>query len=45
MIEAFPWDEPPRYLLRDRDKTHREAFRKQVGNMGFEEGLIALMSP
>jgi putative transposase len=22
IVEAFPWQDPPKYLLRDRDKTH-----------------------
>jgi hypothetical protein len=27
MIEAFPWDEAPRYLLRDRDSIYGDSFR------------------
>jgi putative transposase len=26
--EAFPWDEAPRYLLRDRDSIYGEAFQE-----------------
>ena len=31
MLEAFPFDTAPKYLLRDRDRIYREEFRKQVG--------------
>jgi hypothetical protein len=30
VTEAFPWDTAPRYLLRDRDASYGENFRKQV---------------
>ena len=33
--EAFPFDEVPRYLLRDRDAIFGEEFRRQVTDMGF----------
>ena len=45
VVEAFPWDEAPRYLLRDRDGIYGEAFRQRVRNMGMEEVLIAPQSP
>lgn len=45
ILEAFPWDAPPKYLLRDRDKTYEGAFRKRVRAIGFEEILIAPRSP
>lgn len=45
IVEAFPWLAPPRYLLRDRDSIYGTGFRKRVGNMGFEEVLIAPRSP
>jgi hypothetical protein len=31
--EAFPFDQVPRYLLRDRDKIFGDTFREQVENM------------
>jgi hypothetical protein len=31
MIEAFPDDTAPRWLLRDRDATHGNAFQAAVG--------------
>ena len=27
LIQAFPWDTAPRYLLRDRDRIYGDAFR------------------
>src|SRR6202035_5491480 len=30
VTDAFPWDTAPRYLLRDRDSSYGEDFRKQV---------------
>lgn len=30
IVEAFPWDEGPCFLLRDRDKIYGEAFRRWV---------------
>lgn len=41
VIDAFPWDEAPRYLLRDRDHVYGTSFRQQVRHMGVEEVLIA----
>ena len=45
VVEAFPWDEAPRYLLRDRDGICGAEFRGRVHNMGIEEVLIAPRSP
>ena len=43
--EAFPFDQIPRYLLRDRDKIFGEDFRKQVKDMKIQEVLSAPRSP
>jgi transposase InsO family protein len=43
--EAFPFDQIPRYLLRDRDGIFGQDFRKQVSNMGIKEVLSAPRSP
>ena len=43
--EAFPFEQIPRYLLRDRDKIFGEDFRRQVRDMGIEEVLAAPRSP
>jgi putative transposase len=37
--EAFPFDQLPRYLLRDRDAIFGDAFREQVRDMGIREVL------
>jgi putative transposase len=45
MVEAFPWAEAPRYLLRDRDGIYGSDFQQRVGNMGIDEVKIAPRSP
>ena len=45
MIEAFPFDTAPDFVLRDRDGTYGKAFRRRVSSMGIEEVLIAPRSP
>ena len=43
--EAFPFDQIPRYLLRDRDRIFGAEFRQQVKHMKIEEVLAAPRSP
>ena len=45
MIEGFPWDTAPKYLLRDRDGVYGSAFQKRVKNMGITEVKTAPRSP
>lgn len=45
LLEAFPWDEAPRYLLRDRDDTYGAQYRRRVHSLGIEEVLTAPHSP
>jgi putative transposase len=45
MVEAFPWDEAPRYLLRDRDSIYGAYFQRRVKKMEIEEVKIAPRSP
>ena len=45
VVEAFPDDTAPRWLLRDRDAIYGEAFRQRVVGMGIEEVLSAPSSP
>lgn len=45
MVEAFPWDSAPKYLLRDRDAIFGEAFRRRVASLGIDEVLSAPRSP
>jgi putative transposase len=40
-IEAFPWDEAQRCLLRDRDGSYGELFPNTADVMGIEEVLTA----
>jgi len=41
VTDAFPWDTAPRYLLRDRDASYGQDFRKQVDAMGIAEVVSA----
>lgn len=43
--EAFPFDQLPRYLLRDRDAIFGNHFREQVRDLGISEVLSAPRSP
>ena len=45
VVEAFPWDDAPRYLLRDRDRIYGTTFRQRVTHMGITEVVIAPRSP
>jgi transposase InsO family protein len=45
IVEAFPWDTAPRYLLRDRDSIYSAIFQSRIENMGIEEVKIAPRSP
>src|SRR5262249_59994758 len=43
--EAFPFEQIPEYLLRDRDKIFGDEFGRQVRDMKIEEVLSAPRSP
>jgi len=43
--EAFPFDQLPRYLLRDRDAIFGLDFREQVRDLGIQEVLSTPRSP
>jgi transposase InsO family protein len=45
IVETFPWDEVPRYLLRDRDSIYGAHFKRRVRNMGIEQVVIVRRSP
>ncbi len=45
IVEAFPFDEAPRYLLRDRDSIYGQVFQQRIRSMGIEQVLIAPRSP
>ncbi len=45
IVEAFPEETTPRFLLRDRDSIYGEFFRQRVKHMGIEEVVTAPRSP
>jgi transposase InsO family protein len=45
IVDAFPNDSAPAYLLRDRDSVYGGAFRHRVKGMRIEEVLTAPQSP
>ena len=47
LLEAFPWDSAPRYLVRvrDRDGSYAERFREAAQWLGIREVLTARHSP
>jgi putative transposase len=45
LVEAFPDDWAPAYLLRDRDKVYGHQFQHRAKGMGVEEVLTAPQSP
>jgi len=45
IIEAFPEDSAPRFLIRDRDGIYGLSFQTRIANMGIEEVPTAPRSP
>lgn len=45
VIEAFPEDSAPRFLIRDRDSIYGDFFRQRIKHMGIEEVITAPRSP
>jgi transposase InsO family protein len=45
IVEAFPWDSAPQYLIRDRDGVYRTAFSDRVQSLGIREVKTAPRSP
>ena len=45
IVEAFPHNEAPRFLIRDRDGIYGLDFQKRVEHMGIEEVITAPRSP
>ena len=45
LVEAFPFDSAPRYLLRDRDSIYGGRFRNRVKSLGIDEVITAPRSP
>jgi transposase InsO family protein len=45
LVDAFPDESAPAYLLRDRDRVYGQPFRRRVKGMGIGEVLTAPHSP
>ena len=45
ITEAFPWDEAPRYLIRDRDTSYGMAVTQRLRVMGIRDRPITPRSP
>jgi transposase InsO family protein len=45
IVEAFPFDSAPRYLLRDNDQFYGCEFRRRLEVMGIREVRTSLRSP
>ena len=45
IVEGFPLDRAPRFLIRDRDSIYGKFFRQRIKNMGIEEVGWAPRSP
>ncbi|MCA9499516.1 MAG: integrase core domain-containing protein [Nitrospira sp.] len=45
VIEAFPFETAPRYLLHDRDGIYGNEFQRRVARMGIEQVCTAPRSP
>jgi hypothetical protein len=45
ITEAFPWNEAPRYLIRDRDRIYGAAVKRRLRAMGIRDKPIAAGSP
>jgi transposase InsO family protein len=45
ITEAFPWDQAPCYLLRDRDRSYGTAVRRRLQAMGIRDHPTAPRSP
>ena len=45
IIQAFPDDSGPRYLLRDRDSIYGEEFKERIQAIGIEQIMAAPRSP
>lgn len=45
LIEAFPWDSAPQYLIRDGDGAYGKTFTQRLGAMGIRDRPTAPGSP
>ena len=45
LTEAFPWDEAPKYLIRDRDRIYGASVTRRIRAMGIRDRPTAPASP
>jgi transposase InsO family protein len=45
ITEAFPWNEAPRYMIRDRDRIYGPVVTRRFRGVGIRDKLIAPASP
>jgi transposase InsO family protein len=45
VVEAFPFDEAPRFLVRDNDGIYGKVFQSRIAQLGIEEVPITPRSP
>jgi transposase InsO family protein len=45
ITEAFPWNEAPRYLIRDQDRVYGTAVTRRIRAMGIRDKPVAPGSP
>ncbi len=45
VVEAFPYDEAPKYLLHDRASVFNDDFRRMLRNLGIKDVRTAYRSP
>src|SRR6185312_2736707 len=45
ITEAFPWNEAPRYLIRDRDRIFGSVVTRRLRSMGIQDTPTTLTSP
>ena len=45
LVEAFPFDTAPRYLLRDRDSIYGEIVQRRIKSLNIEDVITAPRSP
>ncbi len=45
LVEEFPFDTAPRYLIRDRDGKYGDQYRRRTHSLGISEVVIAPRSP
>src|SRR5712672_671888 len=45
ITDAFPWDEAPEYIIRDRDASYGQAVTKRLAAMGIRDHPTAARSP